>query len=218
MITQSRTVESSAFADAGGLPIVDDNSDVAPDFSPFNATEPSFALSDNGSNIAIANADVAEQTSTITTNLVIGFGETRVQTTINPGPNGSANGTAISNFFYKFSIDSIFKYTLDGEADKFGPVSDAGVELFNTDSMFQVIGIGEPVGYVQTVISTSGVLNPGTYQLSAFADTSHNITAGLSSGAEFDFQFTLTPIPEPCTLTSFIGALVCILPGCRRRV
>ncbi|MCC7087199.1 MAG: PEP-CTERM sorting domain-containing protein, partial [Pirellulales bacterium] len=89
-------------------------------------------------------------------------------------------------------------FSVLGAVDRFDPVSDAGIELVNTDTMVPKFAIGESVGYTSTSINTNGILDAGTYKLIAFADTVHQHFGGGSdpttAGAEFELSFTLAAV------------------------
>jgi hypothetical protein len=217
MNSQSRSVLAIANADVVNAAGDTDSETInAQGFLPFGDDAFAGAVSSNGVDLSQVTS-TADQFSSIGNRTVTASGNTHVSTNVNSGPSqGTANGSGISNFSYTFTINAPTDFAVLGGVDRFGPVSDAGIELHDS-SANTVFAIGESSGYAATSIDQSGILPAGTYTLIAFADTEHTYLGPMqpaTAGAEFAFIFILdvAAIGE-VTNGGFVGIEGSVIPG-----
>ena len=193
-----RIVEAGAAANVNGHDPPDDLEQLQSS-SLGDLSDDAFAsaLANSGTNVLdLAEAiSRAQQSSLIQRKSVEAAGETHAFFNVDSLSGGGATADGASELRYEFTLDAVTSYEVLGLVDAFGPVSDGSVELV-LNGTSQIFAIGEAAGYAQITIEQSGTLQPGDYQLVAFADTIHSIIgpsgAGPdTAGAEFGFGFFL---------------------------
>ena len=166
--------------------------------------------------VVIASASVspdtsiatASQSSTITPTLFTGTLSAEVETTVEFGVGG---GEGFSDFRVGFQLATPHRFVLTGflEEEEVGVEFPSGIWLTFGSHAFE--GPGD--------VSATGILSPGTYDFrasvsglgpgrSCCADTFHRQFA--------TFEFALTEVPEPSTLT-LLTATVAGAAWCSRR-
>jgi hypothetical protein len=188
-----RSVETTAGANV--------NSDAPPD-SELNYSSSALGIFDETREaivVASGMGDVAQGTATavqqseVQSYLVQAAGETHVSLSVNTGSGGGAFGDAVTELVYDFSLDIAMDYEVAAEVDRFGPVSDASVQLLLEDAT-TVFAIGEPTNYTVNSLAQTGTLSPGNYRLIGSADTILSYLGPsfpTTSGAEFTIIFSM---------------------------
>jgi hypothetical protein len=192
-----RFVEVSAGANVNGHAPPDDASELeSPLLGVFQHGDVASVLADNGTtplDRARATA-TAQQRSLVQRKSVEALGETHIELEVDTLSGGGANGDGVTELLYNFTLDADTAYEVIGQVDRFGPVSDASLELKRAGT--PILAIGEAAGYAQTVIAQTGTLPAGAYELRALVDTIHsqtgpNPSAPTTAGAEFGFGLFL---------------------------
>jgi hypothetical protein len=190
----TRTVESTAGANVNThAPPDSELSFSSSDFGIFDATRQANVVASGMGDVAQGTATAFQQ-SDVEANLVQAAGETDVSLSLNTGSGGGAFGDAVTELVYDFSLDIAMDYEIAAEVDRFGPVSDASVQLLLEDTT-TIFAIGEPTNYTINSIEQAGRLAPGNYQLIGSADTILSYlgpSSPTTSGAEFTIVFSLT--------------------------
>ncbi len=193
--SQARSVEAAAGANvSGATPPDDGETSNATGFGVYVDDALAGVVANNGLDIAQSNA-TALQESIIQKKSVEAFGETQVLALVQSTSGGGAFGDGFTELSYQFTLDVATNYEVLGLVSRFGPDSDATIELRRSD-LTAVFAIGAPVGYVSTFVAQSGTLAADTYTLFAEADTllSQLGPTGINpstAGAEFEFAFAL---------------------------
>jgi|GEM_PF-2071370 len=217
-ISQNRQVDASGTAQVGNVVDLQAGSTSAPDFSLFNAVVDPLAVAVGGGQVAIAQG-VASQISSLNLKSVLAQGTTSVGLTLTPPTGGAATASANSVFQYEFTLTVPSNYWLTGLVDTVAVVTGgAALPIFSNNVLFEDLGQASILFDSATfdeAFSLSGVLDPGTYRLSASASvmgsqlsdatTSRTVT-GISS---FEFDFKTKNLPESNTTAASIvlGAL-----------
>jgi hypothetical protein len=158
----------------------------------FDETRQAIVVASGMGDVAQGTATAMQQ-SEVQSYLVQAAGETHVSLSLNTGSGGGAFGDAVAELIYDFSLDIAMDYEVAAEVDRFGPVSDASVQLLLEDAT-TIFAIGEPTNYAVNLISQTGTLSPGNYKLIGSADTILSYLGPsfpTTSGAEFTILFSM---------------------------
>lgn len=198
-VSQTRTVDASA--QAGGGPAAA-NSAAAPDFGPFSDSANASSM---GMVIVFPTgaAAFASQTSSLGAASITLSGSANAEV----GQEGDASGT--STFSVQFAVAVPVTFTASGS------LSASGFAM----SQVRLTGPGGTV-FSQTLIpfifpdtlpiAEVGMLQPGTYDLFAEAET--NANPGMTPlDASFAFSFDVVAVPEPGTAALLALGLLWLL-------
>jgi hypothetical protein len=158
----------------------------------FDETRQAIVVASGMGDVAQGTATAMQQ-SEVQSYLVQAAGETHVSLSLNTGSGGGAFGDAVAELIYDFSLDIAMDYEVAAEVDRFGPVSDASVQLLLEDAT-TVFAIGEPTNYTVNSLAQTGTLSPGNYKLIGSADTILSYLGPsfpTTSGAEFTILFSM---------------------------
>lgn len=198
--SQFRKVEAEAGASVNGSTPPDD-SELVSSAALGRFVDDAFAdvIADNG----LANANghaTAELDSLIQLKSAEGLGIAEVAPSRSGGdPNeGGAFGAAVAEFTYQFTVDTPTNYNVLGEVFAFGIDTETTFELRRADDfvVFSILAASTDTMDDSDLVSQTDQLAPGTYTLSALADTVRGITGlpgavSTTAGAEFSVGFSL---------------------------
>jgi hypothetical protein len=207
-VFQDRSVEASASASVFGLNDSDSDSAAAADFAPFVATVDPLAVTAAEGQVAIAQG-VSQQDSTLGASSIAAEGEVSVAMTLTAGANGSASADAASLFEFLFTVSSVSNFLLAGNVNTSAIVTGgAAIPLLLNDVTFE--DVDDSVVLFQTLtndeaFSISGLLQPGSYRISASAQVagdgasadSNARTINAVSSYGFTLDLTDVQVPEP---------------------
>lgn len=227
---QTRTIDAEASASVPGDSDSDSDSASAPGFGPFNAEVDPLAIAIANTDVAIAQG-VAKQQSSFGPSLITASGESSVSMTLLAFAGGLAAAEGESLFSVDFQVTTPSTYALSGFVDTQAivtggasvPILDNEVTFYDLDNaiiLFQTLTLDQ-------VIAAAGVLAPGNYRLSAFAEVDASQASSLNDArtiagiSSFDLDLVVSPIliPEPGTVVAAMGLTgLCALAFWRRAV
>lgn len=214
-ILVTANIHGHALVDIDGLPVVVDR------FEQVGAALGSFDA--DGSAAASIGQDsataAASQHTTVTTARWFGSGSSAASAT---GDLGLDVGESISVLGIRFSIAEPTPYRFRGTIGAAGE-SNSEVALSGGPSSLWADGLGLSVedelpNFRTTLVTHSGVLQPGTYFFFADAQSAAGLADRTTPGRgtfDFDFQLGGSPTPEPASGILFGTAL--LTAACRRR-
>ena len=209
------SVESESFPDRPFEHDEDDRSSIE------------FGSFENSLQVEVSGAGAtAKQTSSVSPQQVSASGFAKANAFSIPGDITSA-ATAASTLRYEFSVDVDTPYQLEGYVqgilestavlpiDSHITLSDVDEVLFNvTSAIFTEPELRQGMDTVH--FSYAGTLSPGVYTIDAIAD--QELRRGAERVQTGSYEFTLTFVPEPTSITSMLLGTLWLAVARRRRI
>jgi hypothetical protein len=145
-----------------------------------------------------------------------GFGEASSNTI---GPRGDAASTAFFELAFELAAPLAFRFA--GTFDSFGRgfwQTHLAKQVGEHQQSMRFSFINDTASHRE--INERGSLDPGRYYLTVRSDVATTTMFGdvPSSSSNFDFEFDLTPVPEPGSILLLTGGVASVLAGARRRM